>query len=83
MSAHSVAFAAIGVAQRAHFRDQPLDQLARRGDVHRGGERVVRRLAHVDVVVGMDRVLAAHLAAGELDRAVRNHLVDVHVGLRP
>ena len=51
------------------------------GDVHRGRERVVRALRHVDVVVGVDGLLAAHLAAGQLDGAVRDHLVDVHVGL--
>ena len=35
----------------------------RRRDVHRGRERVVRRLAHVDVIVGMNRLLGAELAA--------------------
>src|ERR1700752_333466 len=30
----------------------------------------------------MDRFLAAHDAAGEFDRAIRDHLVGVHVGLR-
>jgi hypothetical protein len=30
----------------------------------------------------MDRLLRSHLAAGELDRAVRDDLVDVHVRLR-
>jgi hypothetical protein len=40
------------------------------GDVHRGREGVVGGLAAVDVVVGVDRLLAAEHAAGELDGAV-------------
>ena len=52
------------------------------GDVHGRREDVVGRLAHVDVVVGVD--LAAHpaLAAQELAGAVGDHFVQVHVGLR-
>ena len=50
--------------------------------MHRGRKRVVRRLRHVDVIVGMNGLLRAHLAAGQLDRAVRDDLVDVHVRLR-
>ena len=46
------------------------------------GKRVVRRLRHVDVVVRMNRRLAAERRAGELAAAVRDHLVDVHVELR-
>lgn len=30
------------------------------GDVHDGGESIVRRGGHVDVVVGMDGLLGAH-----------------------
>ncbi len=52
------------------------------GDVHRGGKGVVRRLRHVDVVIGMDRLLRSHLAAGDLDGPVGEDLVHVHVGLR-
>ena len=43
-------------------------------DVHRGRERVVRRLRHVDVVVRVDGLLRAELAAEDLDRAVRDDL---------
>jgi hypothetical protein len=53
-----------------------------RGDVHGGGEGVVGRLRHVDVVVGMNGLFAAHDAAGNFDGAVGNDFVDVHVGLR-
>ena len=52
-----------------------------RRDVHRGREGVVRGLAAVDVVVGVDRRLAAERRAQDLVGAVRDHLVGVHVGL--
>jgi hypothetical protein len=52
------------------------------GDVHGGGKRVVGRLRHVDVIVGMDGPLAAHDPAGNFNGAIGDHLVDVHVGLR-
>ena len=51
------------------------------GDVHRGREHIVRRLAHVDVIVRMHRRLLAALAAQQLVGAVRDHLVEVHVAL--
>ena len=51
------------------------------GDVHGRRIGVVRRLAHVDVVVGMHGLLRAHLAAQHLDGAVGDHLVGVHVRL--
>ena len=43
------------VAQRVHRREQHVRHLLDGGDVHDGRERVVRRLAVVDVVVRMDR----------------------------
>ena len=49
--------------------------------MHHGRKRVVRRLAVIHVVVGMNRLLRADHAAGELDRPVGDHLVRVHVGL--
>jgi hypothetical protein len=49
--------------------------------MHRGREAVVRRLAHVDVIVRVHRRLGARLGAEQLVRARGNHLVDVHVGL--
>ena len=61
-------------------QQQRVDRLER-GDVHCRREGVVRGLAHVDVVIGPDRMLAAERAAQQLDRAVRDHLVDVHVRL--
>jgi hypothetical protein len=43
--------------------------------------RVVGTLRHVDVVVGMNRLLAAQFSAQDLDGSVGDDLVDVHVGL--
>ena len=59
--------------------------LVERGHAHRRRERVVGRLRHVDVVVGVDdRVVAAlpaaHALRGQdLDGPVGEHLVGVHV----
>jgi hypothetical protein len=56
------------------------------GDVGRHvdgrGDHVVAGLAGVDVVVRVDRLLAADDAAEDLDGPVREDLVDVHVGRR-
>src|SRR5207245_7014373 len=61
-------------------------QAARRfrggGDVHGGGKRIIGGLRHVDVVVGMNGLFAAHFAAGNFDGAIRDDFVDIHVGLR-
>ncbi len=62
-------------------RDQPGLHRPRRGDVHRGREAVVRRLGLVDMVVGMDRALAAAIAGEDLVGSAGDHLVGVHVGL--
>ena len=70
------------VAKDLDVRQQVVLEDLDGGDVHGGRERVVRRLAAVDVVVRVHRDLRAHLAAGLLDRAVRDDLVDVHVRLR-
>ena len=52
------------------------------GDVHGRRKHVVRRLAHVDLIVGMDLAAHAALAAQELAGAVGDDLVHVHVRLR-
>ena len=51
------------------------------GNVHDGREGVVGRGRAVDVVVGVYRLLAAHLASEDLDGTVADDLVGVHVGL--
>ena len=50
-------------------------------NAHGGREAVIGRLRHVDVIVRMNRRLAAESCTGELAGAVREHLVDVHVEL--
>ena len=70
------------VAQLLQRRDEPVHDLLGAGDVHGRRIGVVRRLAHVDVVVGVHGLLGALLPAEHLDGAVGDHLVGVHVGLR-
>ena len=62
-------------------RQQTPGEFLGAGDVHGGGKRIVRRLGHVAMVVGVDRFFRSHLATHDLDRTVRQDLVDVHVGL--
>src|SRR6202451_290288 len=52
------------------------------GDVHGGGERIVRGLRHVYIVVRVDGLFAAHSAAVDFDGAIGDDFVDIHVGLR-
>ena len=47
----------------------------------RGNARVVAALAHVDMVVRVNGLFGAKLAAEDLDGSVRDDLVRVHVGL--
>ena len=68
--------------QPRRSRQQAPAQRRRGGHVHGGGKGVVGRLRPVDVVVGVDGRLAAECAAGQLDGAVGDHLVGVHVRLR-
>ena len=49
--------------------------------MHRGWETVIRTLAAIDVVVGVDGFLAALLAAQNFNGAVRDDLVGIHIGL--
>ena len=69
------------ISQRADRGDESVHDLLDGGDVHGGREGVVGRLRHVDVVVGVDRLLGPHDTTGQLDGPVRDHLVGVHVGL--
>ena len=61
---------------------EPVGELERRRDMHGGREGIVGGLAEIDVIVGMDRVLGAELAAEELACPVGDHLVQIHVRLR-
>ena len=51
------------------------------GDVHGCGVGVIAALALVDMVIRVDRGLAAQLAPEHLDGSVGDDLVGVHVGL--
>ena len=82
MSAKATALSCSASRSAADRREEPVHDLLDRGDVHGGREGVVGRLRHVDVVVGVDRLLGAHHAAGQLDGPVGDDLVGVHVGLR-
>ena len=62
-------------------REKATADLLDRGDMHGTGKAVVRGLAHVDVIVRMDRALRAQLTAQQLVRAIGDHLVGVHIGL--
>eukprot|EP00053_Salpingoeca_punica_P014059 m.127581 g.127581 ORF g.127581 m.127581 type:complete len:519 (+) comp16367_c6_seq3:176-1732(+) len=66
----------------AEGRQEAVVDLLGAGNVHGGRVCVVGGLAHVDVVVRVDRLLGAEHAAEHLNRAVRHHLVGVHVRLR-
>ena len=70
------------VARSLHCRNQRAVHALGSRDVHGRGKRVVGRLRHVDVIVGMNGLFAAHHAAGKLDGAIGDDFVGVHVGLR-
>jgi hypothetical protein len=77
-----VRFGRDGVAQGGDRRHEALLHVDRGGDIHGRREGIVRRLRHVDVVVGMHGRFAAERRAGQLAAAIRDHLVHVHVELR-
>ena len=56
--------------QAAEPRQRHVPRGHRGGDVHGGGEGIVRRLTHVAMVVGVHRRLRADLTAQDLNRAV-------------
>ena len=71
-----------GVAQPGHGRNQCLGYSRRSRNMHSSRKRVIGRLRHVHVVIWMDRFLRTHHATCDLNRAIRNHLVGIHIGLR-
>ena len=81
MCANAFSFLRSARMQLAERRNEVGGDALGRGDMHRGRERVVRRLAHIDVIVGMNRLFGAELAAEQFVGAVGDHLVEVHVGL--
>lgn len=77
-----VDFGLEGVAEVLERGQQGVLQLEHGGNVHDGREGVVGRGGHVDMVIRVDGLLGAHRAAQDLNRAVGDDLVGVHVGLR-
>lgn len=61
--------------------EEALSNLESSGNVHDGWEGVIGGGGHVNVVVWVDRLLGAHISAENLNGAVRDNLVGVHVGL--
>src|SRR6266849_8127799 len=70
------------VADVFHSGEEAARRFRGGGDVHGRGKRVVGGLRHIDIVIGVNGLLAAHDAAGDFDGAVGNDFVNVHVGLR-
>ena len=52
------------------------------GNVHGRGKSIVGRLRHVDIVVGMDRILRSKHAPGQLNGSIGDDFVGIHIGLR-
>ena len=69
------------IAQAVKGGEELVLDLEDGSDVHDGREGVVGGSGSVDVVVGVDGLLATHLAAEDLNGTVRDDLVGVHVGL--
>lgn len=69
------------IPQALHARYELILNFQDSGDVHDGREGIIGGGGAVDMVVGMDRLFGAHGAAQDLDGAVRDDFVGVHVGL--
>lgn len=69
------------VAEGSQCGEQSILELKDSSDVHDGRERIVRGSGHVDVIVRVNGLLAAHFASEDLNCAVGDDLVGVHVGL--
>ena len=68
-----------GRSQAAHFGSQALDAELQR-ELDRGRVDVVGALRQVDVIERMQVLVLAARVAEQLERAVADHLVGVHVG---
>ncbi|CCJ84381.1 conserved hypothetical protein [Cronobacter dublinensis 582] len=69
------------LVQHLQLRDQLFAQRDNRRDVHRRRENVVRTLAFVNVIIGVNFARHPALAAEDFARPVGQHFVHVHVGL--
>src|ERR1700733_10280737 len=64
-----------GIAQLGDRGDQELRDKRSGGNVHGGRKSVVGGLRHIYVIVGVNRLFAAHYSTGYFDSAIRDHLV--------
>lgn len=67
--------------QASQAREELLGDLDGGSNVHDTGESVVGGGAHVDMVVGVDRLLGSHLTTEHLNGTVRDNLISIHVRL--
>ena len=51
------------------------------GNVHRGRECVIRALAHIYVVIRVNRFFRPHFTAHHFNSAVRDYFIGIHVAL--
>jgi hypothetical protein len=73
------AFVAKRLLEQFQLRQQPFDGETE-ADLERRGISVVGALAAIDVIVGVELLVAALRVAGQFLPAIGDHLVDVHVG---
>jgi len=52
-----------------------------RGDVHGGRKNIVGRLGLIDIIIGVNYGFVPEFAAVQLQGAVGDHFIDVHIGL--
>ena len=71
-----------GLLQHVELRDQLLPQGNHRRHVHRRREHVVRALALVDIIVGVNLTLHPARPAQQFTRAIGQYLIHIHVALR-
>ena len=76
------AFCCKRIGQATKRGQEVIAHRQRRRNVQCAGEAVIRRLAHVDMVIGMHRRFAAACARQRLIGDAGNNLVHIHVRLR-
>jgi hypothetical protein len=69
------------VPEAAERGEEGVLELEDSGDVHNSREGVVGGGGAVDVVVGVNGLLAAHLPSEDLNGAIADDFIGVHVGL--
>jgi hypothetical protein len=66
------------VAQAGQSRQEAVLNFNNTSNVHSSGKGIIRRLAHVNMVVGVNGSLAAQLSTHKLNGTVGDDLVNVH-----